>query len=249
MIPNTQLGLCGCGCGQSSGVHPRTNGKNKRGTPRRFIPGHQTRGHMQRARWGDKSIDVRFWEKVNKNGPYPKNRKLGRCWLWTGGTDSKGYGRLGVNGGTEWQRSIGAHQYAFVTTNSILMSSQPHVLHRCDTPACVRPSHLRAGTHKENMGDMVKRGRHYTDTTAAVAARRKYDKLPVKQVERRYQAGETTVDIATSLGIAASTIQRFLKRRGFQVRRPGARVGHAQTAATRAKRSESLKRAYAEGRH
>ena len=34
-----------------------------------------------------------------------------------------------------------------------------HILHRCDTPACVNPAHLRAGTVKENMAEREARGR------------------------------------------------------------------------------------------
>ena len=33
------------------------------------------------------------------------------------------------------------------------------VLHACDTPLCVKPSHLHLGTQKDNMAEMSARGR------------------------------------------------------------------------------------------
>jgi hypothetical protein len=33
------------------------------------------------------------------------------------------------------------------------------VLHRCDTPACVRPAHLFLGSQAENVADMMAKGR------------------------------------------------------------------------------------------
>ena len=33
------------------------------------------------------------------------------------------------------------------------------ILHNCDNPNCINPSHLRQGTVQDNSDDMVKRGR------------------------------------------------------------------------------------------
>ena len=38
---------------------------------------------------------------------------------------------------------------------------QLKLLHSCDNPRCVNPEHLHPGTHKQNMTEMVLRGRTY----------------------------------------------------------------------------------------
>ncbi len=76
------------------------------------------------------------------------------CWLWMGSTRSGGYGGFHVGGTTK----VGAHRYAYERANGPI----PHglwVLHRCDTPTCVRPDHLFLGTAIDNYRDMVAKGR------------------------------------------------------------------------------------------
>lgn len=87
----------------------------------------------------------RFWAKVDKTGT---------CWLWTRGTDSKGYGKFQAGSSRAEARSVLAHIYAYED----LIGSVPEGLeldHLCRNPACVRPDHLEPVTHAEN----VRRGR------------------------------------------------------------------------------------------
>jgi len=88
----------------------------------------------------------RFWKHVNKHGPRFGNR--GRCWLWTGACDPKGYGRFFYAG--SWtdgtRRTILAHRFAYGPVPDGL-----ELDHLCRRHACVRPSHLEPVKHLENV--------------------------------------------------------------------------------------------------
>lgn len=89
-----------------------------------------------------------FWERVDRAGPELRPG-LGRCWLWTGSTDKKGYGRHGHDL---------THRRAWRETNGPIPDGL-WILHHCDNPPCCNPAHLYAGTHAQNMRDMSERGR------------------------------------------------------------------------------------------
>ena len=75
------------------------------------------------------------------------------CIEWQGKRDKDGYGRVEVNG-----REIAAHRVAWAKENGLIPAGLL-VLHSCDNPPCINIDHLRLGTHKDNMADMVARGR------------------------------------------------------------------------------------------
>jgi len=91
----------------------------------------------------------RFWEKVDKWGG-------AACWTWNAATTPGGYGCFTNDLGEQ----IGAHQFAWLIHFGEIPEGKD-VLHKCDNPPCVRPEHLFLGTQKDNMRDMVAKGRHW----------------------------------------------------------------------------------------
>jgi hypothetical protein len=73
------------------------------------------------------------------------------CWPWLLAPGHNGYGRFGKPG-------LRAHRVAYALANGPIPDGS-HVLHDCDNPACVRPSHLKLGTHQDNMRDRDRKGR------------------------------------------------------------------------------------------
>ena len=93
----------------------------------------------------DNKMSDRFWTKVNIGPP-------DECWLWNAGLTSRGYGTFS----TGTSKSSLAHRYSFFLANGFY---PPVVMHSCDTPRCVNPQHLKAGTQALNVADCVAKGR------------------------------------------------------------------------------------------
>jgi hypothetical protein len=94
------------------------------------------------------ALDSRFWTKV---------RKTRGCWFWTATKNNMGYGlfQFAING--KHGKRL-AHRLSYAATNGPIPDGLC-VLHKCDTPACVKPAHLFCGTKKDNYADMVAKGR------------------------------------------------------------------------------------------
>lgn len=112
--------------------------------------------HARFKKYGDplgvaprRSLEERFWEKVNKDGPIPEFRPdLGPCWLWEASCDQYGYGRLGV-----WKKGKTVPRQAYRIAYELSVGPIADGLtldHLCRVPACVNPAHLEPVTKSEN---------------------------------------------------------------------------------------------------
>jgi len=65
-----------------------------------------------------------------------------------------GYGQI-----SHHQQYYFAHRLAWQLTHGPIPAGK-FICHSCDVPSCVNPKHLFAGTHGDNMKDMIQKGRH-----------------------------------------------------------------------------------------
>lgn len=91
-----------------------------------------------------------FISKVN----IPRTESNLRCWEWVGARSNFGYGSFKLD-----NKTTTAHRASWVLFYGDIPEGM-WVLHKCDNPPCVNPSHLELGDRKKNMLDCVKRGRH-----------------------------------------------------------------------------------------
>lgn len=149
---------------------------------------------------------VRFWAKVDKNGPIHPVLKT-RCWVWTGTTDGKGYGFF--------RTSIGmrrAHRVSWFIVHK--KWPEPNGLHKCDNPPCCNPDHLFEGTHEDNVRDRdvkgrVQRGERNHGT--------KFTNEDVLEIRKQHATGNTTYKkLAKFYSVNISSIAHIVRRQSWK---------------------------------
>jgi hypothetical protein len=80
------------------------------------------------------------------------------CHEWTGARrGTMGYSTLGNEPG-KLPKMLYGHVVAYEHHKGTIPSGMV-VRHACDNPVCVNPEHLTIGSHSDNHGDMMERGR------------------------------------------------------------------------------------------
>lgn len=100
----------------------------------------------------------RFGKRLFKMG-------LNGCWLWSGGVNADGYGTARFGNRTDL-----AHRISWRVHRGPIPAGA-HILHYCDTPPCVNPTHLFAGSHADNMADRQAKGNTAAKLTDAEVRR------------------------------------------------------------------------------
>lgn len=169
------------------------------------------------------NIMVRFWSKVDKDGPTVAHVPgISNCWVWTGRPDHSGYGVCFV-----LKRIWMSHRFAWTWANGPIPDGMC-VLHRCDNRPCVRPEHLFLGTRADNIADMRAKGResrgerHKSRTHPETVTRgvRHHNALLtprlVREARARFAAGEPVRSIARDIGVSFPTVWKAAVRQSWK---------------------------------
>lgn len=88
-------------------------------------------------------------------------------------------------------------------------------LHRCDNPACFRPSHLFLGTKLDNSRDCAKKGRE-RHTRGEACRTAKLNEGQVREILTLSSAGLSQGRIATRFGINQTGVSRIVLRQAWK---------------------------------
>lgn len=123
------------------------------------------------------------------------------CWEWPYSREGKGYGNVKHQGKT--------CKVSHLVLALVGVPRPPYpndqALHSCDIKSCFNPTHLRWGTHDDNVQDQLDRGR----------TPRKLDASQVLDIRRRgLQEGQK--ELAIEFGVSEANIRMILNRQSWQ---------------------------------
>lgn len=148
------------------------------------------------------SASERFWSKVKK-GP--------DCWEWTGAKYYNGYGQF-----YKRPNKITAHRYSY----ELKYGEAPKelkVCHKCDNRSCVNPEHLFLGTQKDNIQDMIKKGRRvHSPRIGEANGMAKITLEQVKQIRKTYKKEKISAkNLGLKYGISESQVLRIINNQSW----------------------------------
>ena len=141
----------------------------------------------------------RFWSKVNKITE-------SGCWEWTAGLrNAAGYGGFCIN-----RSMFLAHRISWEIENGKIPNNSC-VLHKCDNPLCVKPSHLFLGSRTDNNVDRMNKGRS-RPRIGSLNGRSKLTENEVRVI-RIYHPTLALPDLAKSFNVSKQVIWSIIHRK------------------------------------
>jgi hypothetical protein len=129
--------------------------------------------------------------------------KTDKCWNWTGVIMNSGYGQFSADKG----KTLGAHRYSYELHNGKIKKGC-FVLHKCDNPICVNPSHLFLGTHQDNMNDKKNKQRQAVGSKNGISKLTSTDIIKI----RTFYKDKNQQGTALIFNVKQATISKILNR-------------------------------------
>jgi len=130
----------------------------------------------------------------------------GDCWIWHGYKVHGGYGAisLGDKQNKSYKQKM-LHRISYCLFNDIDFDDIANfvIMHNCDTPSCFNPLHLRAGTLKDNVQDMVNKGRQCIGESQPSA---KLTEGAVREIRNLLEQGLSSRKIARLYNVSQTLI-------------------------------------------
>lgn len=142
-------------------------------------------------------------EKRFHNNKYDVDTKTG-CWIWRS-INGRRYGVLWMADG----KSEYAHRVSYEIHKGKIPGGM-FVCHTCDTPACVNPDHLYAGTPKDNSDDRIARGR-MPDQRGTKNPRSKLDDEKVVAIMAHANGKLSQKAVGNMFGVGRKTVSAIWK--------------------------------------
>jgi hypothetical protein len=112
----------------------------------------ETRGSLKPTKFSQGTLIERFERRLAEI-----EKPNDDCWIWIFAHSGKGYGCISetINGR---EKTKLAHRVSYQYHHGDLAETDL-VLHSCDNPSCINPSHLRKGNGSENIKEAYDKGR------------------------------------------------------------------------------------------
>jgi hypothetical protein len=149
------------------------------------------------------SIQKRFWSKVSICGDE-------ECWEWKGAINSTGRGLFTIK-----RINYKAHRFSWFLVNGEIPAGLL-VCHTCDNGKCVNPNHLFLGTYRDNVLDMIRKGRGNV-LCGENDPKSKLTEEQVKVIKSLWKPRQySQYRLAREFGVSRTTIQSIVNRRNWK---------------------------------
>lgn len=147
-------------------------------------------------------LKERFWSKVDKSGGEDT------CWRWKS-TVSRGRAMFHFEG-----RPVNAARVAYLLEVGEIPEGM-EVCHTCDNMTCVSVDHLFLATHKENMDDMLAKGRerHFKGEELPQS---KLTEASVRDIRQQASEGVSNKELARQYNVSVWAIRDVINYKSWK---------------------------------